>query len=135
MQQALSAWQDLNESTELSDFHYAALVDFAHFSFSNDVVDDRDSFLSCQWISRGNVDCTVVFDFDLNARLFSDAADNFTARTDNFTDFFWFDFDSFDTWSKFRDLTTRNFHYFFHFIQDVVTTFFSLCQSLVHNFE
>ena len=104
--------QALDECAEV--FHAAndATVGLANFisAVQASTSRSRDPWILCLW----RMDFAFVVDIDLRAGHFGDAADIFTARANECTDFIGCDRDGVDAWRVFAEILTAFWHVLGH---------------------
>src|ERR1035441_2381005 len=83
VQQTVGSREDLHESPEIHQPHHFAEIGLADFGGGSEVADDLDGLVGAGFIGAGHVNRAIVFDVDLDAGLFDDAANDFAAWSDD----------------------------------------------------
>src|ERR1035441_3722689 len=83
VQQAVGSREDFHEGPEIHQPHHFAEIGLADFGGGSEVADDLDGLVGAGFIGAGHVNRAIVFDVDLDAGLFDDAANDFAAWSDD----------------------------------------------------
>jgi len=86
VQQSFSAREDFDERAEINQPSDDAQVGLPYFSFHHKIFDHSYGALSRIGIGRRDVYFPIVFDVDLHAGLFNDAANDFAAGSNDAAD-------------------------------------------------
>ena len=83
VQQAVGAGEDFNERAELDQPDHLAEVGLSEFRHSRQIADHLNGSVGGDFITRSNVDLTVVFDVNLHAGLLDDGANHLASGSDD----------------------------------------------------
>ena len=104
MEQAVCAWHDLDERTEVGDALNLPHVGLVQLRRGGQLLNDRDRLLRRGAVRRRDVHAAVVLDVDLHTGPLDDAADHLAARPDDIADLVHGNADRDDPWREVRDV-------------------------------
>src|SRR6266568_2039681 len=132
VQQAVRSWENFNEGAEVRQTNHLAKIRLADFRFRQEILNNSDGFVGGLLLGGSDVHATVIFHVDLDAGLFDDAADDFSARTDQFAYLRRVDAHRVDARSVDRNRSTRLRQDLQHLIQNVHAPGLRLLQGFRH---
>ena len=134
MQQTVCPREDFDKRSEVHNPNHGAKVDLARFGHSANVGDSLNRLLRSHAVGGINVHRTVVVDVDLAARLFGDATDHLSARTNQLPNFVGRNLHGVDARSMQRQFRTRLSDALHHDAENVQASDSRLLKRLFHQF-
>src|SRR5574344_122085 len=138
MEQSIFTWHDFHETAIRHDGTYCSFVNFTNFRYSHDSLDLSKSSIDNFLVSTANLNLTLaicLIDCDCSTCLFLHLLDDLSTRTDDSTDKFFRNLQSYYT----RNLRFKFCTWFSdsisQFTKDMFTTSLRLHKSLFKNIE
>src|SRR5665647_2500282 len=133
VQQTVGSREDFHESAEIHQAHHFAEIRLADFGGGGEIADDLDRLVRAGFIGAGHVNRAIVFDVDLDAGLFDDAADDFAAWSDHVANLVGRNVQGVDPRCVLADRRPGGGQRLVHLVEDVQAALARLRQRFLHD--